>query len=112
MVVTFIDFPVFAVLVSTGSRGGGCGRSVLFGFDFGFALELLHLGPLILEPNLDDPNAQSSFFGQSFSHFPARLGTDFKRGFELASLRGRQDRPGTFRSSAAIVSRSVAVISR
>jgi hypothetical protein len=67
---------------------------------------------LVLEPNLYDPNAQSRLLGQGFAHFAARLGADFERSFELASLGGCQDRPRTFRPPAAIVSWPAAVVSR
>ena len=111
-IVTFaVGFPVFAVLLSAARRRrDGRGRSVLLGFDLGFALQFLHLGPLVLEPNLDHPNAQSRFFGQSFAHFTARLGTYFERGFELTSLGRCQDRPRPFGSPAAIVTRSIVLI--
>jgi hypothetical protein len=66
------------------------------------ALDLLHLGPLVLEPDLDHPHAQARLLGQRLPHFAAGLGADLERGLELAPLRRRQDGAGSLGPPAPV----------
>ena len=51
-----------------------------------FALHLLELGPLVLEPNLDNANTEAGLFGQRLAHLPARLLTELERFSKCAPL--------------------------
>ena len=99
-----------AVLIAAGSVQGG--RAVLVGLVLGLALQLLHLGPLVLEPHLNHSHRQARVFGQRLPHLPARLGADFERGLKLPPLRRCQYRPRPFRSSSTVVPRPAVVIQR
>jgi hypothetical protein len=94
-------------------------------------LHLLHLGALVLEPNLSETmrllpgdvakkakgsrffansfaylnysDAQAGILGEGFPNFPARLRTHFKRRFESPALLGGQDRAGPLRPPSPVV---------
>jgi hypothetical protein len=66
-------------------------------------LHLLHLGALVLEPNLNYSDAQAGILGEGFPNFPARLRTHFKRRFESPALLGGQDRAGPLRPPSPVV---------
>lgn len=92
-------------------HNGRGGRRVLLGLNFGLPLQFLHLGALVLEPDLDNAHAEAGLFGQCFSHFTTRLRADLERGLELASLARRQDRPRPLRTPAT-VARSIVLVAR
>lgn len=68
----------------------------------GLALDLLHLGALVLEPDLDHAHAQPRLLGQRLPDLPARLRAHLERGLELATLRRREDRSGSFGASTSV----------
>lgn len=76
----------------------------------GLALDLLHFGPLILEPHLHHAHAQPGVFGQCLAHFAARLRRQLKRRLELTALRRCENRTRSLRTASAVArSQRVAV---
>ena len=65
-------------------------------------LHFLHLGPLVLEPDLDHSDGQPRVLGQRLPHLPAGLGADVEGGLELPPLGGSEDGPGSLGASPAI----------
>jgi hypothetical protein len=71
------------------------------------ALHLLHLRPLILEPDLDNSHTEASFLGERLPNLTAGLGRDLEGSLELAPLGGSQDRPRPLGSASAVARSTV-----
>jgi len=67
-----------------------------------FPLDLLQLGPLVLEPDLHNAHTQTGLLGQSFANFSARLLAQVEGVLERPPLTRRQDGPGPLGAPATI----------
>lgn len=72
------------------------------GLGLGLPLQLLHLCPLILEPDLNHAHAEAGILGEGFSHFSAGLRRHLERRLELTSLCRRENRSRPFRTPTAV----------
>lgn len=90
-------FAAAAPRVSTGARTLGLARLLA-----GFLLDLLHFGPLVLEPDLHDAQTEASLFSQCFAHLAARLRGDIERCLEGAPLLRIEDGARSLWSAAAV----------
>lgn len=75
---------------------------LLFRLSFDLPLQLFHLRPLILKPDLNHSNAESRLFGQGLSDFSAGLGGYLEGRLELSTLHRREDRSRPFGAASAI----------